>query len=67
MLPYLLTNIFEVQKYYQNGHKFNGVYSRNNLPKIKDGSYIIFSWWGWINRNSLNCIVCECWKCNILC
>ena len=41
MLPYLLTN-FEVQKYYQNGHKFNGVYSRNNLPKIKDGAYIIF-------------------------
>ena len=41
MLPYLLTN-FEAQKYYQNGHKFNGVYSRNNLPKIKDGAYIIF-------------------------
>ena len=41
MLPYLWTN-FEVQKYYQNGHKFNGVYSRNNLPKIKDGAYIIF-------------------------
>ena len=35
-----LTN-FEIQKYYQNKPKFNGVYSRNNLPKIKDGAYII--------------------------
>ena len=33
---------FEIQKYYQNEPKFNGVYYRNNLPeKIKDGSYII--------------------------
>ena len=31
--------IFEIQKYYQNKPKFNGVYSRNNLPKIKDGTY----------------------------
>ena len=29
------------QKYYQNKPKFNGVYSRNNLSKIKDGAYII--------------------------
>ena len=34
-------NKFEVQKYYQNEPKFNGVYSRNNLPKIKDGAYVI--------------------------
>ena len=40
MLPHLLTN-FEIQKYYQKEPKFNGVYSRNNLPKIKDGTYII--------------------------
>ena len=32
MLPYTLTN-FEIQKYYQNKPRFNGVYSRNNLPK----------------------------------
>ena len=38
MLPYPLTN-FEMQKYYQNERRFDGVYSRNNLPKkIKDGS-----------------------------
>ena len=32
---------FKIQKYYQNKPKFNGVYSRNNLPKIKDGVYVI--------------------------
>ena len=40
MLPHPLTN-FEIQKYYQNDLKFNDVYSRNNLPKIKDGAYVI--------------------------
>ena len=35
-----LTN-FEIQKYYQKEPKFNGVYSRNNLPKIKDRAYVI--------------------------
>ena len=33
--------IFEIQKDYQNEAKFNGVYSRNNLPKIKNGTYVI--------------------------
>ena len=28
-------------KYYQNESRFNGVYSRENLPKIKDGAYMI--------------------------
>ena len=40
MPPHLLTN-FEIQKYYQNEPKFCGIYSRNNLSKIKDGAYII--------------------------
>ena len=46
-----LTN-FEIQKYYKIEPRFNGVFSRNNLPKsnfiknncikkIKDGAYII--------------------------
>ena len=35
-----LTN-FEMQKYYQIKPKFNGVYSRNNLPKTKDEAYVI--------------------------
>ena len=41
MMPHPLTN-FEIQKYYQNEPRFNGVYSRDNLlKKIKDGAYII--------------------------
>ena len=31
----------KTQKYYQNESKFNGVYSRNILPKIKDEAYVI--------------------------
>ena len=38
--PHPLTN-FEIQKYYQKEPKFNCVYSRNNLSKIKDWAYII--------------------------
>ena len=33
MPPHPLTN-FEIQKYYENEAKFNGVYSRTNLFKI---------------------------------
>ena len=40
MLPHPLTN-FEIQKYYQNEPRFNGVFSRDNLSKIKDEAYII--------------------------
>ena len=40
MPPHPLTN-FEIQKYYKNEPRFNGVYSRDNLPKIKDGAYVI--------------------------
>ena len=40
MPPHPLTN-FEIQKYYQNEPRFNGVYSRDNVPKIKGGAYII--------------------------
>ena len=40
MPPHFLTN-FEIQKYYQNEPRFNGAYSRDNLAKIKNGTYII--------------------------
>ena len=40
MSPHPLTN-FEIQKYYQNEPRFNGVYSRDNLRKIKDRAYVI--------------------------
>ena len=40
MPPHPLTN-FEIQKYYKNEPRFNGVFSRNNLhKKIKDGTYV---------------------------
>ena len=60
--PHPLTN-FEIQKYYKNQSRLNGVYSRDNLPKIKDGAYIInldeFSDIGthrvalWLNNNNV--------------
>ena len=34
-MPYHSLTDFEIQKYNQNESKFNGVYSRNNLPKIR--------------------------------
>ena len=41
MPPHPLAN-FEIQKYYENESRFNGVFSRNNLPlKIKDGAYVL--------------------------
>ena len=45
MPPHPLTN-FELQKYYQNEHRFNGVYSRDNLlerssTEINDGAFVI--------------------------
>ena len=40
MPPHSLTN-FEIQKYYENESRFNGVYSRHNLLKIKDEEYVI--------------------------
>ena len=40
MPPHPLTN-FEIQKYYQNLTRVNGVPSRDNLPKIKDGANVI--------------------------
>ena len=41
MPPHPLTN-FEIEKFYQNEPRFNGVFSRDNLPKkVKYGAYVI--------------------------
>ena len=40
MPPHPLTN-FEIQKYYQNEPRFNDIFSRDDLQKIKDGAYRI--------------------------
>ena len=43
LLPFHpLTNI-EISEYYASESRFNGVYSRNNVPKIKKGAYVINS------------------------
>ena len=41
LTPHPLTN-FEIQDYYQNEPRFNGVFCRDNLPNtIKNGAYVI--------------------------
>ena len=40
MPPHPLTN-FGIQNYHQNEPRFNGFYSRDNLPKMKDGAHVI--------------------------
>ena len=41
MILHPLAN-FEIEVYYQNEPRFNGVYSRDNLHyKIKDGTYVV--------------------------
>ena len=40
MSPHPFTN-FEIERYYQNEPRFSGVYSRDNLPDIKGGAYVI--------------------------
>ena len=42
LLPFHPLTNFEISEYYKNEPRFNGVYSRNNLPKtIKKGAYVI--------------------------
>ena len=40
MSLHLLTN-FEIQRYYQNKPKFNGIYLRDDLHKVKGGAYVL--------------------------
>ena len=40
-MPLHPLTIFEIQKYYQNESRFNGVYSRDNLTEIRDEAYVI--------------------------
>ena len=55
MPPHPLTN-FEIQKYYKKEPRFNGVFSRNNLPKkIKDGAYGLLYFVDWIAWIALFC------------
>ena len=57
MLSHLLTK-FEIQKYYQNKPRFNGIYYKNSLPKIKDGTNVI-NLDEYESIKSLDSFVCE--------
>ena len=41
LTPFHPLTKFEIQKYFEDEKRFNGVYSRNNLPKLKIGAYVI--------------------------
>ena len=53
ILPHPLTN-FEIQKYYKNEPRFNGVFSRNNLPE--NNSIKKNEGWG-LCRYTLDCFI----------
>ena len=57
MLSHLLTK-FEIQKYYQNEPRFNGIYYKNSLPKIKDRTNVI-NLDEYESIKSLDSFVCE--------
>ena len=40
MPPHSLTNL-KIIEYFKNEPRFDGVYSRDNLPRLKKGAYII--------------------------
>ena len=60
MLPYLLNN-FEIQKYYQNEPRFNGVYSTVYPDKIKNGAYVINLDYYFDTGIRLDCLLCKHW------
>ena len=51
---------FEIQRYYQNEPRFNGVFSRNNLP-LKNKGWGIRNkpWWICRCRYILDCFICN--------
>ena len=57
------TTVFKIPKYLQNGPRFKDVFSGNNLPEIKDGTYVINEYKSigthWV-------ALCKWWKCNML-
>ena len=62
--------LLSIQKYYQNATKINAVYSRNNLPKIKDWTYVknldgnelIESLWIALYVNTNNIVYFHCFR-----
>ena len=59
-MPRYPLTYFEIQKYYKNEPKFNYVYSRKILPKIKGGT-INNSWWVQINTKLFDSFIRQWW------
>ena len=62
----MLYQILKCKSIIKNEPKFNGVYSRNNLPKLKDVAYVIHL--DDYESIATHCIdfVTEFWKFNVL-
>ena len=41
LIPFHPLTNFEIQEYFKDEPRFNGVFSRNNLPNLKTGAYAI--------------------------
>ena len=41
VIPFHTLTNFEIMDYFKDVQGFNGVFSRNNLPKLKNGAYVI--------------------------
>ena len=41
LVPLHPLNNIEITNYFNDESRFNDVFSRNNLPRIKDGAYVI--------------------------
>ena len=41
LVPFHHLNYIEITNYFKYEPRFNSVFSRNNLPRIKDGAYVI--------------------------
>ena len=65
MPPRFLTN-FKIQRYEPKINLNLMVLIQEIIYlKQKHGDIYIKSWWVWINRNSLDSIICQCWKCDM--
>ena len=41
LIPFLALTNFEIMDCFKDVKEFNGAFSRNNLPKLKNGAYVI--------------------------
>ena len=61
LIPLHPLSNFEIQKYYQNEPRFNGVYSTVYPDKIKNGAYVINLDYYFDIGIRLDCLLCKHW------